>query len=126
MYNKCVNMDEIISKLTYQLKENLIRDERMILLDKLEKEMNECDEVMALAYQKDMALDKYNDMLRLFKDDSEEVITSRRELSDAKKKLEEHPLVRKYLKAYQDVRLLYEHINDTLFSYLNRNMCGVK
>ena len=116
-------MDEKILTLTYQLKTALDNDERIVLLNKLEKEMNSNEEVMALSYRKDMALDRYNEMCKYFKDDSEEVIKARRLLAEAKKELESHPLVRDYLSIYQQVRLLYEHINETLFSYLNKNMC---
>ena len=116
-------MDEKILSLTYRLKTALDNDSRIVLLNKLENEMNNNEEVMALSYRKDMALDRYNEMCKLFKDDSEEVNKARILLSDAKKELESHPLVREYLAAYQQVRLLYEHINETLFSYLNKNMC---
>ena len=116
-------MNEEILNITYQLKEALNNDERIVNLNKIEKEMNESEEVMSLSYKKDMALDKYNEMLKYFADDSEEVIKARQELAQAKKELESHPLVRSYLKAYQEVRMLYEEINNTLFSYLNKNMC---
>ena len=116
-------MDEKVLSLTYQLKSALDNDPRVILLNKLEQEMNNNEEVMALSYRKDMALDRYNEMVKYFKDDSEEVVKARRLLAEAKKELESHPLVREYLSAYQQVRLLYEHINETLFSYLNKNMC---
>ena len=106
-----------------QLKENIANDPRVIRLLELEKKMNENEEVMALAYKKDMALDKYNEMLKFFKDDSEEVIKARQELAASKKELEEHELVRDYLKKYQEVRMLYEKINKTLFSYLDNQMC---
>ena len=36
-----------------------------------------------------------------------------------KEALDNHPLVRKYLKAYQEVRDLYFEINDILFSNLS-------
>ena len=116
-------MNEDILNFTYQLKEALDNDERIINLNRIEKEMNENEGVMPLSYKKDVALDKYNEMLKYFADDSEEVVKARRELADAKKELESHPLVRDYLKAYQEVRMLYEEINNTLFSYLNKNMC---
>ena len=116
-------MDEKILKLTYQLKTALENDERIILLNDLENKMNSNEEVMALSYRKDLALDRYNEMCKYFKDDSEEVIKARQLLAEAKKELESHPLVREYLSAYQQVRLLYEHVNETLFSYLNKNMC---
>ncbi len=116
-------MNEKILSLAYQLKNALDNDERIVLLNNLENEMNNNEEVMALSYRKDMALDKYSEMSKYFKDDSEEVIKARKELAAAKKELESHPLVREYLSAYQQVRILYEHINETLFSYLNKNMC---
>ena len=116
-------MDEKILSLSYQLKTALENDERVVLLNKLEQKMSSNEEVMALSYRKDMALDRYNEMCKFFKDDSEEVIKARKLLAEAKKELESHPLVREYLSAYQQVRLLYEHINETLFSYLNKNMC---
>ena len=116
-------MDDKILTLTYQLKNALDSDSRILLLNKLEAEMNSNEEVMSLSYKKDMALDHYNEMLKYFKDDSEEVINARKRLAEAKKELESHPLVREYLLAYQQVRLLYEHVNETLFSYLNKNMC---
>ena len=116
---------ELLS-LTYQLKELLENDSRVLLLNEAEKKMNESDEVMSLAYKKDMALDKYNEMLKYYSDDSEEVRKARQELSSAKKNLEEHILVRDYLTKYQEVRMLYEKINNELFSYLNSNMCPSK
>ena len=116
-------MDEKVLSLTYQLKKALENDPRVVLLNKLEMEINSNEEVMALSYKKDVALDHYNEMLKYFKDDSEEVINARKALAEAKKELESHPLVREYLSAYQQVRLLYEHINETLFFYLNKNMC---
>ena len=116
-------MDEKILELAYQLKTALDNDSRIVLLNQLEEQMNNNEEVMGLSYRKDMALDRYNEMVKYFKDDSEEVVKARQLLADAKKELESHPLVREYLSAYQQVRLLYEHINETLFSYLNKNMC---
>ena len=116
-------MTEKILDLTYQLKEALNQDSRIIRLDEVEKRMNESEEVMALSYKKDLALDKYNKMNEYFSFDSKEVVAARKELAEAKKELDSHPLVREYLKAYQEVRLLFEEINDALFSYLNKNMC---
>ena len=116
-------MNEELLKLTYELKDALNNDYRLFNLNKIEEKMNNDEEVMALSYQKDMALDKYNEMLKYFSDDSKEVIEARKSLVEAKRKLESHPVVREYLSNYQQVRLLYETINETLFSYLNKNMC---
>ena len=116
-------MNEKILQLSESLKKALDNDERISLLNESEKRMNESEEVMSLAYQKDRALDDYNEMLKYFSDDSEEVKSARKELAEAKKTLEEHELVRDYLKKYQQVRMLFERINNTLFAYLNNDLC---
>ena len=47
-------MTNDIYNVAYSLKDLLDNDERIILLDKLEKKMNENEEVMALSYNKDL------------------------------------------------------------------------
>lgn len=106
-----------------EFKEKLQSDERVILLNKLEKEMNDNEEVMALAYKKDVAATKYSDVLSHFSDDSEEAKKALKELSIAKEELNNHPLVKEYLKAYADVRDLYLQINEVLFSNFAPNLC---
>lgn len=118
-------MTQEIYELANRLKKEIDSDERIIVLNSLENQLNDSEVIMKLAYRKDIAVDKYNDMLRIYKDDSEEVINARKELATAKKELEENDLVRQYLKAYQQVRILYQNINETLFSYLNVSMCEV-
>ena len=108
---------------TSDLKEKLNNDSRVILLNKLEKEMNDNEEVMALAYKKDMAALKYSDALNHFSEDSEEVKDALKELHEAKKNLDNHPLVREYLKAYSEVRDLYAQVNEILFSDFSANLC---
>jgi len=106
----------------YSLKELLDNDERVILLDDLEKKMNENEEVMALAYQKDLAVNDYSDALNHFSSDSEEVKKAQRNLFIKKEALDNHPLVRDYLKAYSEVRDLYYQINEILFNNLSLHM----
>ena len=100
----------------------LSNDERIILLDSLEKKLNENEEVMALAYQKDIAATNYSDVLNHFSESSEEVKKAQKELFEKKKALDNHPLVREYLAAYAKVRDLYFELNDILFSNLSINM----
>ena len=114
-------MSDIYS-LSSELNELLVNDERIIFLNKLEKEMNENEEVMALAYQKDLAVSNYNDALNHFSNDSEEVKKAQHELHLKKEALDNHPLVREYLSAYSKVRDLYLEINEILFSDLNPNL----
>ena len=118
-------MDDIYS-LSYELKDLLINDPRIIRLNELEKKMNESEEVMALAYQKDVAVSEYSDALNHFARDSEEVKKAQHNLHLKKETLDNHPLVKDYLKAYSEVRDLYYQLNDILFSNLNLNMKGCK
>ena len=118
-------MDDIYS-LSYELKDLLTNDPRIIRLNELEKKMNENEEVMALAYQKDVAATEYSDVLNHFAKDSEEVKKAQHNLHIKKEALDNHPLVRDYLKAYSEVRDLYFELNDILFSHLNLNMKGCK
>ena len=85
----------------------------------IEKKMNKSEEVMALAYQKDLAVSEYSDALSHFARDSEEVKKAQHNLHIRKEALDNHPLVRDYLKAYSEVRDLYYQLNDILFSDLN-------
>lgn len=106
-----------------EIKELLEQDDRVVLLNKLEKEMNDNEEVMALAYKKDMAAVNYSDTLNHFSEDSKEAKEALKKLHEAKLELDNHPLVRSYLKAYSEVRELYENINNILFANFNTNLC---
>ena len=119
VYNQV--MQDIYS-LSYELKELLSQDERVVLLNKLEKEMNNNEEVMALAYQKDLAISNLSDAINHFGENSEEAKKAQHELFLKKEALDNHPLVRDYLKAYQEVRELYFNLNDILFSNLSLKM----
>ena len=119
VYNQV--MQDIYS-LSYELKELLSQDERVVLLNKLEKEMNDNEEVMALAYQKDLAITNLSDAINHFGENSEEAKKAQHELFLKKEALDNHPLVRDYLKAYQEVRELYFNLNDILFSNLSLKM----
>ena len=118
-------MNDIYS-LSYELKDLLTNDPRIIRLNELEKKMNENEEVMALAYQKDLAVSEYGDTLNHFTKDNEEVKKAQHNLHLKKEALDNHPIVKEYLKAYSEVRDLYYQLNDILFSNLNLNMRGCK
>lgn len=115
-------MAKDIYNVAYSLKELLDNDERVILLDVLEKKMNENEEVMALAYQKDLAVNEYSGALNHFSSDSEEVKKAQHNLFVKKEALDNNPLVRDYLKAYSEVRDLYYQINEILFNNLSLHM----
>ena len=118
-------MDDIYS-LSYELKDLLTNDPRIIRLNELEKKMNESQEVMTLAYQKDLAVSEYSDALNHFSRDSKEVKNAQHNLHLKKETLDNHPIVREYLMAYIEVRDLYYQLNDILFSNMNLKMKGCK
>lgn len=102
-----------------ELKDLLDNDERIIRLNKLENELNNNEEVMALSYQKDLAVSSYSDALNHFANNSEEIKKYQHELFLKKETLDNHPLVKEYLKAYSEVRDLYFQINEILFNDLS-------
>lgn len=108
-----------IHLLAGELKDLLDNDERIIRLNKLENELNNNEEVMALSYQKDLAVSAYSDALNHFANDSEEIKQYQHELFLKKEALDNHPLVKEYLKAYSEVRDLYFQINEILFNDLS-------
>lgn len=108
-------MDEQIYFLINKLKNAIDNDDRIITLNKIEKEMNENEEVMLLAYKKDLATNEYSDLFKIYDENSDQVIASRNRLLEAKERLESHPLVKEYLKAYKEVRLLLIEVNNILF-----------
>ena len=112
-------MDKDIYTIAYELKELLTNDERIIRLNKIEDKMNNDQEVISLAYQKDMACVSYSDTLNHFANDDQMSQKVQKELHQKKLSLDNHPLVREYIDSYKQVRDLYFEINDILFGDLN-------
>lgn len=115
-------MAKDIYEAAYELKDLLAQDERIIRLNELEQKMDNDNEVVALAYQKDLAVSNYSDTLNRFSEDSEEVKKAHHEMYLKKLALDTHPLVRQYLDAYKEVRDLYIQMNALLFEGLSLKM----
>ena len=111
-----------IYSLASELKDLLSQDSRLILLDELDKKLSNNEEVMALSYQKDLAVSQYSDALNHHSSDSEEIKKYQHELFIKKEALDNHPLVKEYLKAYAEVRNLYYQINEILFGDLSLHL----
>lgn len=109
-------MDIKLNELTQELKEQMNNDPRFILLDKLEKEISENEEIMRLAYKKDMASLAYSDKLKIYSEDSLEIEPYRRALYEAKLALDTHPLIIEYNKAYKNVREVIDNVNNIIFT----------
>ena len=113
VYN--VSMDEKIFFLTDELKKEMDNDPRFLKLQEKEEKMNNSEEVMRLAYQKDLKSDRYNDLLKIYDDKHPLVVQARKELVEAKTNLESHQLVKEYLQAYIEVKKLLYEVNEILF-----------
>ena len=118
MYTKSMDLYQKIE----ELKDLLNEDERVKKLLEAEKKMNASEEVQLLSYKKDVASSEYSDILNHYSRDSEEAIKYQKKLYEAKKALDEHPLVREYMTSYIAVRDLYNEINSVLFSNLEENL----
>lgn len=112
-------MDEKLMVQAYKLKDALENDERVLALSKAEKLMENDEDVMRLSYRFSLANDNYNEILRHFPLDSDEARKAQKELYEAKKNLDAHPLVSDYLKKYQQVRLMYEQVDKVIFNKFN-------
>lgn len=112
-------MNKVLNEKLIILKEKMNSDPRVIELNKIENELNNSDEVMKLAYKKDMAVIDFEDALKHFGEKSNEAKEAQKVLANAKLELDKHPLVIKYNKAYQEVRLYYEEISQKLFGEFN-------
>lgn len=104
-------LSELISKLNLAISE----DDRVKRLNELDKKLSSNEEVMALAYKKDMCLIDFEDALKHFGENSKELIVAQRKLYEAKLALDLHPLVNEYNAAYKEVRKIYDLINKELF-----------
>ncbi len=108
-------MDEVIFKKVDALHQALEKDERVKDLLQKEKEMEQDEEVMVLSYHFSLAQNDYNDALRHYEEEHEEVKKAQRRLFEKKQKLDSHPKVQAYLSAFQKVRLMYDQIQMDLF-----------
>ena len=120
VYTRAMAKD--IYNLAYELRDLLENDERIKRLNELETKMNNDQEVITLAYQKDVAASNYSNTLNHYAEDSTEVKNAQKELYNKKLALDTHPLVREYLDAYKEVRDLYIEMNALLFDGLNIKM----
>lgn len=106
----------------YVLKRLIDSDQRVLALNRIEDKLENNREVQSRAYEKDMRAISYEDALKYYADDSPETEEAQKELYFAKKRMDELPISREYYAAYKEVRTLYEFINRTLFSDINKKV----
>ena len=108
--------------LAYELKDLISHDPSFLNYLEKEKIMENDEEVMALAYNKDLKETYLSDALKHFSHDSKEVRQARLELFRASERLDSHPVVKEYLLASKKLDEIYDAINDILFEEL-KNKC---
>ena len=100
----------------YELKTCLENDSRIKRLNEIESKMSNDEEVIKLAYFKDLKETELSDILKYFSKDSPEVKKAQVKLFKASSELDGHPLVQEYEKLYKEVEEIYKSINKILFS----------
>jgi cell fate (sporulation/competence/biofilm development) regulator YlbF (YheA/YmcA/DUF963 family) len=103
-----------------ELKLALASDPRVKKLDALEKKVMEDPSVLALSQEKENAVNAYQEILSYHKENDPEALLLQKKLYEAKKALDENPLVQEYNAAYIVVRDLYMTIDDILYKDFRR------
>lgn len=114
-----LNMREELYQELYELKKKLEKSEYFLELKRLDEELNNNEEVMKLAYKKEMAILDYEDALNHFGKNSEEARKNQQILAKCKLQLDFHPLVKEYYQALKKVREIDSKINLELFEDFN-------
>ena len=112
-------MDQILLNKATKLKEELDNLPEVKELERLNSLLNENEDVMRLAYKKDMCATKYEDVIRYFGKESDEALEAQKALHLAKLELDKHELVQAYNKQYKIVRKIYDKINEEIFNPFN-------
>ena len=112
-------MDQILLNKATKLKEELDNLPEVKELERLNSLLNENEDVMRLAYKKDMCATKYEDTIRYFGKESDEALEAQKALHLAKLELDKHELVQAYNKQYKIVRKIYDKINEEIFNPFN-------
>ena len=111
---------ELVNSLS-KLKEAINNDPRILKLNELDAKLNSNEDVMRLAYKKDMASLAYEDAIKHFGENSKEARDAQKRLHEAKLDLDSNELVKQYNAAYKEVRLMYEMINEALFAKFKKD-----
>ena len=114
-----LNMRKELYQELYGLKKKLEKNEYFLELKRLDEELNNNEEVMKLAYKKEMAILDYEDALNHFGKNSEEARKNQQILAKCKFELDSHPLVKEYYQALKKVREIDSKINLELFEDFN-------
>ena len=116
-YHKCMNQN-LLEKAS-KIKQEIESLPEVIELKRLDKVLNENEEVMKLCYKKDVAATKFEDAVRYFGKQSKEANDAQKVLYQAMLALDTNEHVRAYNEQYKKVRKIYDKINEEIFNPFN-------
>ena len=110
-------MNEVVSELTYKLKEVLKNSIEYKQLNQFEKELENNKDIQLLVYKKDMLIVKLEDILKYKDKNSVEVLMIQKEINDCLTKINSFEIVKKYNKALSEFNALLDKINKEILSF---------
>ena len=110
-------MNEVVSELTYKLKEELKNSIEYKQLKQFEKELENNKDIQLLVYKKDMLIVKLEDILKYKDKNSVEVLMIQKEINDCLTKINSFEVVKKYNKALSEFNALLDKINKEMLSF---------
>ena len=110
-------MNEVVSELTYKLKEELKNSIEYKQLKQFEKELENNKDIQLLVYKKDMLIVKLEDILKYKDKNSVEVLMIQKETNDCLTKINSFEIVKKYNKALSEFNALLDKINKEILSF---------
>ena len=114
-----IRMNQNLLDKALKLKEEINSLPEVKELERLDKLLNENEEVMKLCYKKDLCAAKYEDSIRHFGDNSEYALKAQNALHQAKLELDNNELVKQYNAQFKKVREIYNRINEEIFNSFN-------
>jgi|GEM_PF-1343617 len=114
-----ISMNNSLYEEVYKLRDQMKSDPRFLALKEMDEKLNNNEEVMKLAYQKEMAIVEYEDALNHYGKNSAELKKAQQNLAKCKLNLDNHPLVKEYYLALQKVREMDRKVNEKLFDGFN-------
>ena len=112
-------MNQNLLEKALEIKAEIESHPDVVELKRLDKVLNENEEVMKLCYRKDVAATKFEDTVRYFGKDSKEANEAQKVLYQAKLELDTNELVKAYNEQYKKVRKIYDKINEEIFNPFN-------
>lgn len=114
-----ISMNNSLYEEVYKLRDQMKSDPRFLALKEMDEKLNNNEEVMKLAYQKEMAIVEYEDALNHYGKNSAELKKAQQNLAKCKLNLDNHHLVKEYYLALQKVREMDRKVNEKLFDDFN-------